>query len=350
MIAATGHDRHAHQDYKRLAEKGLLTARDGLRWHLIETSPLHYDFASAAQQITAARENGVRVIWDLFHYGYPEYINIFSDDLPARLAAFGAAFAEFHLKITGEAPFVIPVNEISFFSWIAGEIGRFYPFATGRGDALKRQLAAAAIAAARAIKSAAPSAKTFVSEPLIHLTCRPDNEDLVCAAENYRMSQFQAFDMLLGTYAPELGGGPDIVDALGLNFYPHNQWFYPDREMIPMGDPLYRPLRELLAETASRYDLPLFLSETGTEAEKRAGWFQYVAAECHAAKENGIDLQGICLYPVVNHPGWEDERHCHNGLWDYCDDEGTREIHKPLAQELQRWAQPVANTAARSAY
>ena len=44
----------------------------------------------------------------------------------------------------------------------------------------------------------------------------------------------------------------------------------------------------------------------------------------------------MCLYPIVNHPGWEDERHCHNGLWDYCNESGHREIYSPLADELRR--------------
>src|SRR5438477_10196706 len=86
IIAATGHDRHAGEDYKRLADEGMLTARDGLRWHLIETTSGRYDFSSVEAQIHAATDNGVQVIWDLFHYGYPESINVFSADFPARLA------------------------------------------------------------------------------------------------------------------------------------------------------------------------------------------------------------------------------------------------------------------------
>jgi hypothetical protein len=45
-------------------------------------------------------------------------------------------------------------------------------------------------------------------------------------------------------------------------------------------------------------------------------------------------VHGICLYPIVNHPGWDDDRHCYNGLWDYPDAHGAREIYEPLAREL----------------
>jgi hypothetical protein len=39
LIHATSHDSHALGDYRRCADLGLLTVRDGLRWHLIETAP-----------------------------------------------------------------------------------------------------------------------------------------------------------------------------------------------------------------------------------------------------------------------------------------------------------------------
>ena len=50
--------------------------------------------------------------------------------------------------------------------------------------------------------------------------------------------------------------------------------------------------------------------------------------------DNGVRIEGICLYPILNHPGWVDDRHCHNGLWDYANDDGEREIYSPLAEEI----------------
>jgi hypothetical protein len=45
---------------------------------------------------------------------------------------------------------------------------------------------------------------------------------------------------------------------------------------------------------------------------------------------NGIPVLGICLYPICNHPGWVDDRHCHNGLYDYPDGNGHRDAYRPL--------------------
>lgn len=52
-------------------------------------------------------------------------------------------------------------------------------------------------------------------------------------------------------------------------------------------------------------------------------------------------MEGVCLYPSVNHPGGNDDRHCYNGLWDYCDYKGDREIYHPLADELQVQRQQI---------
>ena len=54
MIAATRHDQFAEKDYTRLLNLGMGTARDGLRWHLIETEPYKYDLSSLEAQARAA--------------------------------------------------------------------------------------------------------------------------------------------------------------------------------------------------------------------------------------------------------------------------------------------------------
>jgi len=50
----------------------------------------------------------------------------------------------------------------------------------------------------------------------------------------------------------------------------------------------------------------------------------------------GVPVEGVCLYPILNHPGWDDDRHCFNALWDYPQANGERVIYRPLADELAR--------------
>ena len=80
----------------------------------------------------------------------------------------------------------------------------------------------------------------------------------------------------------------------------------------------------MLLEVHERFRRPMIVSETGSEGEQRAPWLRYVAGQVVAAMRRGCELHGLTLYPVVSHPGWLDERHCDNGLWDYADDAGHR--------------------------
>lgn len=334
LIASTRHDVFAEADYARLINEGITTARDGVRWHLIEVEPYKYDFASLNAQVSAARKTGIKVIWDYFHYGFPDDLDIYSPEFIERFARFSTALTRFLTEELGSDLVVCPVNEISFFSWIAGDVGVFYPCSRRRGNKLKRQLVRAAIASVDAMKSVLPNVRWMFADPAIHVVPRERTPAAKRAAENYRRSQFQAVDMLAGRQDPELGGDPKYLDIIGLNYYFHNQWWHPSRRKIALGHKLYRPLNEILHEYYERYGRPILIAETGIEDGERPSWFRYVCDQVRISIERGVPLLGICLYPIMNHPGWADNRHCHNGLWDYADDNGHREIYQPLAEEL----------------
>lgn len=346
LVAATKHDRFAHLDYRRLREQGLRVAREGVRWHLVEGSPGKYDFCSVLPIVQAARETDAQVIWDLCHFGWPDHLDVFKPEFVESLVGYGVAFANWLANEMDGPGFFVPVNEISFFSWASGDEGSMYPFVTGRGFELKAQLVRATIETIKAIRSEHPDARFVQIDPIIHVTADPKHPEEQQAAEAYRVSQFQAWDMLAGRMCPELGGGKDFLDVIGVNFYPHNQWYYNLKNFrrirkfraLARSNPLYRPFREMLKEVRDRYSKALFIAETGTEGRLRRGWLKYVCEETEAAIEAGTPVQGICLYPIVNHPGWLDDRHCDNALWDYPDEEGNRQIYAPLAEELQRWS------------
>lgn len=345
FIAATRHDRFARQDYLRLNAQSIRLAREGVRWHLVEARRGHYDFSSVRSIARAARGTGTQVIWDLCHFGWPDHLDLFSPDFVTALAHYGAATAQWLARELEEPSWFVPINEISFFSWAAGDEGSMYPFITRRGFELKTQLVRAAIAAMDAIWAKVPRARFVHVDPIIHVVASPRHPEEQGAAEDYRLSQFQAWDMLSGRLCPELGGHERYLDVIGVNFYPHSQWFYNlkdfrrIRKFTPLSrkHPSYRPLRELLREVYERYRRPFFIAETGAEDRGRAGWLRYVCQETEAARQEGTALEGICLYPILNHPGWIDDRHCHNALWDYADEKGERSIYKPLAAELRRW-------------
>jgi len=335
LIAATRHDEFAYEDYARLMDLGLRGCRDGVRWHLIEPEPFKYDFSSLRNQVDAAKRTGIEVTWDYFHYGFPDDLDIFSSAFLERFVAFSRAVTNYLTDELGDRLLVCPVNEISFFSWAAAHVGSFYPATRRRGTELKHQLVRAGIQSSRAIKSMVPDATIMFTDPAIHVVSKDPRPSKQRAAEAYRQAQFEAFDMLLGRRVLDLDGGPDVMNVIGLNYYFHNQWHHSNRRKLPLGHPLYRPLSDILDEYQSRYNKPLILAETGIEDDDRPEWFRYITDEARKALAIGLDIRGICLYPICNHPGWTDDRHCHNGLWDYAGDNGDREIYQPLANEIR---------------
>ena len=313
--------------------------REGIRWHLIESTANRHDFSSVLPMMRAARDTGMKVIWDLFHFGYPDDItNLFSPEFVRRFANLAYAFTRLLVANSDEIPYIAPINEISFFSWAGGEVGRFAPFVRGRGNDLKQQLVRATVEAIEAIRAVHPRARIFHIDPLCNIVNYPSVLEGDTVAENYRRAQYHAWDMIRGSLQPELGGKEEYLDVIGLNYYPTNQWIYPGGEslIIKNSHPLYTPPSRMLYEVYQRYKRPLFISETGTEDEARAGWLRYICQEVRTAVRMGVPVEGICLYPIVNHPGWEDDRHCCNGLWDYPDEKGERQIYEPLALELYR--------------
>src|SRR4051812_35681521 len=334
VTRGTRHDELAERDYRLLQRHGIATARDGLRWHLIETSPGRYDFSSALPMLQAARASGMQVIWDLWHYGWPDDIDIFSAAFVERFTAFAREAAK-HISDHAEAPLISPINEISFFSWAGGEGGIFNPFAHHRGDEMKRQLVRASIESIAAMRDVNPALTIVQVDPMINVVPRSPSEEDVRNAEAYRCSQFQAWDLITGRAEPGLGGRDDLIDVIGTNYYIHNQFIWGGGMIVP-SDPRYRHVSDMLQETYARYRKPIFIAETGIEDETRPAWLRYMCKEVFTALAAGVPVEGLCLYPIVNHPGWDDDRHCYNGMFDYADANGERQVFQPLADEIAR--------------
>jgi hypothetical protein len=352
MTAAVQHDVYAAEDYALLRGMGILTARDGIRWHLMDRGG-KYDFSPWAPMLQAAREQGVQVIWDICHYGWPDDLDIFSPDFIDRYARFCRAVAEYHRDTGGETPFFAPINEISFFSWAACR-RIIYPFARKRDGELKRQLVRAAIAGVDAIRAADPRARFVYPEPLIH-TVPPLRSDLTQPSRDKNESQFEVFEMLLGRAAPELGGGPEYLDIIGVNYYAANQWVVPGGRKLRWDggprDKRWRPLHLLLEGVWKRYGRPMFIAETSHYGVGRAAWIAEVAAEVYQARLNGVPVDGICLYPILDRFDWNDPTHWHNsGLWDFAPRRNghyRRVLNREYAQAVREWQGKLAEIGCR---
>ena len=333
LIRATGHDRHVAQDYRQCRKLGFNTLRDGLRWHLIETSPGRYDWSSWMPALEAAEQEGVQIIWDLFHYGSPDHVDPAAEDFPDRFTEFALAAIEVQQSVSSLPPLVCPLNEINFMSW-AVEVGYFPRVGPRKTGWFKRQLVRTGIAAAKAIRARWPKATLLWAEPLVHIAPPDRRRPTLRRAEEYRLGQFESYDWITGRAEPEFGGDPSLVDMIGLNFYPHNQWYHRG-PTIPMGHHEYSPLADMLLEVAERYGKPVFLSETGAEGSGRSSWLHYVCNEVRDAISRGADVRGICWYPITAYPGWDNSRHADAGLLSTVTADGTRHVDGRLLEEFE---------------
>lgn len=335
LVGATGHDRFAAQDYARLHSLGIHTARDGVRWHLIDKGGGEYDWSSALPMLRAARATRTQVIWDLLHFGWPDGLDVFSAAFVERFERFARAFMRVLTQETDEVPFIAPVNEPSFLSYAAGEKGFFYPFVHARGNEIKAQFVRGIVAACAAARAVHPGTRLVHTDPVINVIADPRRPQDRLAAELHRLAQFDAWDIIAGRARPELGGRAEFLDILGLNYYVQNQWLHNGGVLVPT-HPQHLPFRYFLNEAHERYARPLFIAETGIEADVRQDWLRYLGQEVRGALQLGVPVGGLCWYPIVDHPGWEDDRHCPNGLWGYADEAGDRPSYKPLEDELRR--------------
>lgn len=317
-VAATEHDRHVDADYRRLREAGLLAAREVIRWPLVDRRG-ELDFSSVRPFIEAGRRHGIRIIWDLFHYGYPADLDPFGKEFVERFAEYCYAAAKLIGANSEGVCYFTPVNEPSFFSWAGGTAGRFSPHRHDRGFELKVALVRAAIAGIDAIRAVLPDARMVNADPLCRVVPPIDHLDPHADAEDFNnRAVFESWDMLCGRTLPELGGSRRHLDIVGVNYYWTNQWEIGREECpLPHDDPRRWSFACLLRQVWHRYGGDILVTETSHVNDMRPAWLRTVADDCEKLLDDGIPIRGVCLYPILGMPEWHDPAvWTRMGLWD----------------------------------
>ena len=334
MLDITQHDTHAAADYARIAQFGIKAARESAGWRLVEKHG-RYDFTSVIQRAKAAQKLGVQLLWSLMHYGWPSDVDVFTPAFVERFARYCGAMAEAIMPYAQHAPRIYtPINEISFLTWAMTETTMIHPYRgelAGRGWELKSQLVRASIAGSEAIWAVDPHARMMVIDPLIHIIPPADRPDAADAASRFRGYQFEALDMLSGALRPELGGSGRYLDIIGINYYHDNQWEHESGGPLHwhLADTRRVPFWQLLEEIHHRYRRPLLVAETSHVGAGRGDWIQDVADHVLTARNHGVPVEGVCIYPIIDRPDWEHPSHWHNsGLWDLEPRDGV--MHRRL--------------------
>lgn len=342
MNQLTGHDRQFAADYAALGAFSIRVVRESVGWRRAEAHPQAL-FRLLEAQMTAARRLGIQVNWTLSHYGWPAGLTLFSPAFVPRFAGFCFRIAQFLRDFYDEAPIYSPINEISFLSWGIA-VGLFGHESAASPDAIKCQLVRAALAGCDAIRAADPRARFLHCDPLIHVVADDDQPATRQHAAALNAAQFQAWDMLAGTLAPELGGAPRYLDLMGANYYHGNQWLALSGQRLEwhLDDARRIPLHQMLCQLAQRYQRPLLLAETSHVGSGRAAWLAHITAQVAQARLSGCDIRGICLYPIIDRPLWEAPAHWpHSGLWD-VDDHRVRLLNHTCAAALRQSQRQLA--------
>jgi beta-glucosidase/6-phospho-beta-glucosidase/beta-galactosidase len=341
-LAITGHDRHFKADYRKLMELGIGVVREAIRWPMVDKGHGRYDWSSVDPLIDELNACHIRPIWDLCHYGVPDECDPFSDDCHKRFVDYCRAVANRVVERTEGPRFFTPINEITFYSAAATDMGWMYPFAKGRYAELKRELCRMSIAGVKAIREVDSEARMVHVDPIIHAVPPPDRPDLADEAWKAAYQEaYEAWDMLAGRMHPELDGSPGILDIVGVNVYHFSQAQLKadkSRDVLGPRDPRRKPLGEMLKFAWDRYQRPIVIGETSGYQDKRAEWLRTTMEESMRALNSGIDLQGICLYPSVDIPDWQTQEWAKIGIYDIEDRETCERVpcHSYI-DELQHW-------------
>lgn len=355
LLQTTGHLMRAGEDYKRLRPFGIKTVREGIRWSRVETRPYHYDWRWVQHLMEQGTACGIQQVWDICHFGFPDDLSPLHPHFTSRFAALCRAFVQFYRTVAPDGTLIVtPINEVSFLSWLGGEDGCTVPYARRMGWDVKYALMRAYIQGINAMREVDASVRILTTEPLVNIvpplnaTPQQANEAAV-----HHQFQYQALDILSGRMCPELGGTPEHLDIVGLNYYYNNQWVLGYREFLPwVNEPFdarWTPLSHLLTEVHQRYGRPLVISETSHSGEDRPLWIRTFAKQVAAAMQQGIPFWGVCLYPVIDRPDWDDLSYWHHsGLWDAVFTNGEHPeyvLNQPYADALLQAQAVVANAA-----
>ena len=344
FLEVTGHLTMLEDDYKNLSILAMKTVREGIRWSVVEKSPYVYDFSTVGEMIRIAQNNDIQQVWDICHFGFPDDLTPLHPMFARRFASLCRAFVKFYRTLVPNGELIVtPINEVSFLSWLGGDVRGTSPFCVGQGWEVKYRLMKAYIEGIEAMKEADETIRIMTTEPLANIIPHENaGQEEIDLAERIHENQFQVLDILCGKMCPELRGKPEYLDILGYNYYYNNQWIISTHQFLDWqrdtDDSRYIPLHQLLKTAYQRYQRPFVLTETSHPREDRPQWIKMIAEECALLLTAGLPFWGICWYPILNRPDWDDLTHWHySGVWEdvyHSFEKRPRELHLPTVQAI----------------
>jgi hypothetical protein len=291
------HDEFLEVDYRLLVEAGCVGVRDAAWWYVSHPAPGTFNWTWLDQMVAAAATYNLKLYLDLWHYGYPDWLDILSSDAPMHFADFARQIAQRYPSLE----YYCVCNEPSLLVELAGRQGQWSPFLQEENpSAFRRQVSKMIIEASKAILEVKPNAVMIIPEPWHATDTNPED------------NQAAVLDTILGLRDPELGGCSDLVTIIGLNHY---------------RDSTLPPLHRLLLNAQKRWPTKqLWVTETSGPPTgwQQAEWFWWMLAETRLAAMTGVNVPVFTWAPAISMYDWVDEKQqLHNGIW-VIDEDGTR--------------------------
>ncbi|HZW66635.1 MAG TPA: amine oxidase, partial [Hanamia sp.] len=150
MAKITGHLDRVDDDYDLLKIFNIKTVREGIRWSRIESAAYEYDWNEFIKMKRIGLEHGIQQIWDLCHFGFPDGLSPLDTDFEIRFIDLCRAFVRTFRQVDTTSPImVVPINEISFISWLGGDQAGTVPYRRDVGWKVKYELVKASISGIR---------------------------------------------------------------------------------------------------------------------------------------------------------------------------------------------------------
>ena len=288
-IALTQHDARLIEDYGLLNNIGCVGVRDAARWYVTHPAPHLFDWTWLDRVVATAETAGIKLYLDLWHYGYPDWLDLLSADAPDHFAEFARHIA---LRYPSLEYYCI-CNEPTLLVECSGQTGRWRPFLKqGDPTPFRQQICRMIIAASRAVLDVRPDAQLVLPEPW-HATDRRSEDD-----------QAAVLDTVMGLRDVHLGGSPEYVNIVGLNHY---------------RDSTLPPFHRLILNAKSRWPgKEIWITETSGPPVgwQQAEWFWWMLAETRLANLAGANVPVFTWAPVFSMLDWDDEiLHLANGIW-----------------------------------
>ena len=206
LLNATNHLDKINEDYQRLVSFGITTVREGIRWSRVEQRPYEYDFSTVKIMLQAGKLNGIQQIWDICHFGFPDDLSPLHPQFTKRFVGVCSAFVHFYrTHYPYETLIVTPVNEVSFISWLGGEVAGTSPYCIGNGWNVKYALMRAYIQGIYAMKAIDPGIRILTTEPIVNIV--PPlfvTDEVIDQAAAADKEQFQSLDILGRIHLPRI--------------------------------------------------------------------------------------------------------------------------------------------------